>query len=388
MESACELTILMPCLNEAETIAICIKKAKQFLLTEGVQGEVLIADNGSTDGSQQIAENAGARVVPVAVRGYGAALREGIRQSRGAFIIMGDADDSYDFLNLKPFLNKLRAGYDLVMGNRFRGGIMDNAMPFLNRYVGNPVLSFIGRKFFKSPIGDFHCGLRGFSARRFQELELTSDGMEFASEMIAKATLKKYSIAEVPTQLHPDGRSRRPHLRPWRDGWRHLRLLLLLSPRWLFLYPGVGLALFGLMLLLFLMGGPRQVGGVNFGIHTMLFGGLFVVIGCQAITFAAFTKIMTGTHQQNKSSRIYWFTLERGLLIGLLFVLLGIAGASYSLWFWSQQSFGSLIPAETMREVIPSVVSIIFGAQLMFASFFGSILQLNLETVVVREHEV
>lgn len=230
----CEITILMPCLNEAETLAECIKKANHFLTSSKVKGEILVADNGSTDGSQAIAESHGARVISVPTKGYGAALKSGIDAARGQFVIMGDADDSYDFLNLMPFLAKLREGYDLVMGNRFKGGIREGAMPLLNRYLGNPVLSLIGRLFFKSKIGDFHCGLRGFKRDRFQQLGLQGDGMEFASEMVVKATLKKFKITEVPTQLFPDGRSRRPHLRPWRDGWRHLRLLLLFSPRWLF----------------------------------------------------------------------------------------------------------------------------------------------------------
>src|SRR3990167_1616671 len=288
MKEACELTILMPCLNEAETLAVCIQKTKQFLDQEQVKGEILIADNGSTDGSQDIAMTQGVRVVSVSERGYGAALKTGIEAAAGRYVIMGDADDSYNFLHLKPFLDKLREGYDLVMGNRFKGGIMQGAMPFKNRFLGNPALSFLGRLFFNSQLGDFHCGLCGFHRERLQKLELQGNGMEFASEMIVKATLKQLKIAEVPTQLFPDGRSRKPHLRPWRDGWRHLRLLLLFSPRWLFFYPGLVLMLLGMLLMSTLVAGPVNIGGINFDIHTMLFSSVFMIAGMQAVSFALF----------------------------------------------------------------------------------------------------
>lgn len=380
---SCELTILMPCLNEAETLADCIRKAKTFLERENLNGEVLIADNGSTDGSQKIAEDHGARVISVSTRGYGAALKSGINAAQGRFVIMGDADDSYDFLALKPFLTKLREGYDLVMGNRFQGGIVDGAMPFLNRYLGNPVLSSLGRVFFKSNIGDFHCGLRGFRRDSLQQLDLQGDGMEFASEMVVKATMHELKITEVPTQLYPDGRSRRPHLRPWRDGWRHLRLLLLFSPRWLFFYPGMVLILLGIALLAFLLTGPMTILGFNLDIHTMLFGGLFMIIGLQAVCFAVFVKYIADSQMKITSAnkkfrqRIKLFTLERGLLLGLLLILLGAVGAGYTVWYWQHLSFGELIPTNIMRILIPSVTSLILGMQLIFSSFFLAILGLH-----------
>lgn len=371
MES-CELTILMPSLNEAETLASCIRKAKQFLETEKINGEILIADNGSTDGSQDIAKSHGVRIISVPTRGYGAALKSGIKAALGRYIIMGDADDSYDFLNLKPFINELRDGYDLVMGNRFQGGIMDGAMPFLNRYIGNPVLSYFGRIFYKSTIGDFHCGLRGFRRDSFMRLDLRGDGMEFASEMVVKATLQKLRITEVPTQLFPDGRSRRPHLRPWRDGWRHLRLLLLFSPRWLFFYPGILLMSLGFLLLATLCTGPLMLGGVTFDIHTMLFGGMFMMVGMQAICFAIYANFITMIHQ------LKIFTLERGLIVGLGLILLGGAGSCYGFWYWQHHSYGVLIPTQMMRILIPAITSFILGMQLMFASFFMSVLNLHL----------
>lgn len=383
MES-CELTILMPCLNESETLAICIQKAKQFLQTEQIHGEILIADNGSTDGSQAIAEKLGARVISVSTRGYGAALKSGIQHACGRFIIMGDADDSYDFMNLNPFMTKLREGYDLVMGNRFKGGIVNGAMPTLNRYLGNPILSFIGRTFFKSNIGDFHCGLRGFHRDRFQQLELQGDGMEFASEMIVKATLKKFKMTEVPTQLFPDGRSRRPHLRPWRDGWRHLRLLLLFSPRWLFLYPGILLLLSGITLMSVLMTGPIEIGLVNLDIHTMLFGSLFMIVGMQAISFAFFAKRIADFHlKMNGSHSLFsrilkYISLENGIVIGLLLLMIGGTGSCYTFMVWLHHSFGPLIPTQVMRILIPSITCLILGIQLIFSSFFMSLLELHI----------
>lgn len=378
-----ELTILMPCLNEAETLATCIEKAKAFLLAEKIQGEILIADNGSTDGSQEIAERYGARVISVAARGYGAALKSGIQAATGRFIIMGDADDSYDFLNLMPFLVKLREGYDLVMGNRFTGGIQRGAMPFLNRYLGNPVLSFVGRLFFKSNIGDFHCGLRGFSRESFQRIELQGDGMEFASEMIVKATLKKLKITEVPTPLFLDGRSRRPHLRPWRDGWRHLKLLLLFSPRWLFFYPGLGLMTLGLFLMAMLFLGPVQIAGFNLDIHTMLFGSLFTIVGVQAVSFSIFAKFIADFHlkllpvRASFLSILKYFTLERGLFVGLGFLFLGLVGSGYTFSYWQHQAFGPLIPSQSMRVLIPSVTLFITGVQFVFTSFFLNLLELH-----------
>lgn len=382
MES-CELTILMPCLNEAETLAVCIQKAKQFLTTEKINGEILIADNGSTDGSQAIAAELGARVVAVATRGYGAALKSGIANARGEYVIMGDADDSYNFLNLLPFVTKLREGYDLVMGNRFKGGIIDGAMPFLNRYLGNPVLSWIGRVFYRSQIGDFHCGLRGFRRERLLQLELQGDGMEFASEMVVKATMKQLAITEVPTQLFPDGRSRRPHLRPWRDGWRHLRLLLLFCPRWLFFYPGAAFFIIGFMLMSRLILGPIEIGQVNLDIHSMLFSSLFMIIGLQAVCFGLFADYVAQKTMRLPASSLAItqlkkeFRLEYGLLLGVLLLIVGSGGALYTVSYWVQQAFGPLIPSEMMRILIPSVTSFILGMQLIFSSFFMSVLNLQ-----------
>ncbi|HUJ71047.1 MAG TPA: glycosyltransferase family 2 protein, partial [Verrucomicrobiae bacterium] len=286
-----ELSIVMPCLNEAETLATCIQKAQQWLAANHVEGEVVVADNGSTDGSREIAARLGAHVEPIATRGYGSALQGGIQAAKGRFIIMGDADDSYDFGNLQPFLDKLREGYELVMGNRFLGGIEPGAMPPLHRYLGNPVLTGIGRLFFRSPCRDFHCGLRGFNREAILKLDLRTTGMEFASEMVVKATLNKLKVTEVPTTLSPDGRSRPPHLRSWRDGWRHLRFLLLYSPRWLFLYPGFGVMLVGLLGGLWLLRGPLTVGNVGFDVQTLLYCAAAVIIGFQAVVFAVFTKI-------------------------------------------------------------------------------------------------
>src|SRR6266487_2781972 len=282
-ETSIEFSIVMPCLKEAETLATCIQKAKRSLEENNVEGEIIIADNGSTDGSQEIAEQHGARVIDVQARGYGSALMGGIAAARGKYIIMGDADDSYDFSTLEPFVEKLRAGYDLVMGNRFKGGVKAGAMPALHRYLGNPVLTAIGRVFFHSPCGDFHCGLRGFAKDAVLRLDLRTTGMEFASEMIVKATLHKLQITEVPTTLSPDGRSRPPHLRSWRDGWRHLRFLLLYSPRWLFFYPGALLMAAGIALCGWLLPGPRHVSSVTLDVHTLLYAAAAIVIGFQAV---------------------------------------------------------------------------------------------------------
>lgn len=369
---ACELTILMPCLNEAETLAVCIQKARQFLQDQNIKGEILIADNGSTDNSRAIAVANGARVIDVDMKGYGAALKGGIAQASGRYIIMGDADDSYDFLNLLPFITKLREGYELVMGNRFLGGIKEGAMPFMNRYLGNPVLTFIGRTFFSKEVGDFHCGLRGFHRERFLELDCQGNGMEFASEMVVKASLNQLKITEVPTHLFPDGRSRRPHLRPWRDGWRHLRLLLLFSPRWLFLIPGSILMMLGLMLMTVLFIGPVRIAGINFDIHTMLFSSVMMIVGLQAVSFAAFAQTIANT-----SMTIRWFTLERGLLVGLSILGLGVFGAGYSFSYWLHQAFGPLEPTQMMRLLIPATTSVVIGFQIIFSSFFMSLLGLH-----------
>jgi len=377
-----ELSILMPCLNEAETLATCIKKAQKALDDLNVDGEIVIADNGSTDGSPEIAASLGARVIHVAEKGYGSALLGGIKAARGKYIIMGDADDSYDFTNLGPFLEKLRAGYELVMGNRFKGGIAPRAMPPLHKYLGNPVLTGIGRIFFRSPCGDFHCGLRGFSKSAIQRLDLRTRGMEFASETVVKASLHGLRITEVPTTLSVDGRNRPPHLRSWRDGWRHLRFLLLYSPRWLFLYPGLLLMLVGAVASGWLLVGPRVVDGITFDIHTFLYAAMAIVIGYQTVLFAIFTKVFAITEgllpeDPRLKTLFNYIKLETGILAGALLLLAGIGLSVYALSFWSSTSFGPLDPSRTLRLVIPAVTLIALGLQTVLSSFFLSILGLE-----------
>jgi glycosyltransferase involved in cell wall biosynthesis len=378
----CEMTVLMPCLNEAETLAVCIRKALASLETLGVKGEVLIADNGSTDGSQEIATTLGARVVQVERKGYGNALMRGIAMARGKYVIMGDSDDSYDFTNLGPFLEKLRDNYDLVMGNRFMGGIKPGAMPPLHRYLGNPVLTGIGRVFFKSPAGDFHCGLRGFRRQAILDLDLRTTGMEFASEMVVKCTLHKLRIAEVPTALQPDGRTRAPHLRSWSDGWRHLRFLLLYSPRWLFLYPGLFLMGFGLVAGLILIQGPVVIAGIGFDAQTLLYTAAAIILGFQAVAFAVFTKVFAISEgllpeDPKLSVQKVKVNLERGLIVGAALILTGLVCSAYSVWTWKQVSFRVLNPAHTLRIIIPAVTALIIGVQIVFSSFFLSVLGLR-----------
>ncbi|HUZ72439.1 MAG TPA: glycosyltransferase family 2 protein [Stellaceae bacterium] len=382
MTDACELTILMPCLNEAETLARCIAKARAFLERSGVTGEVLIADNGSTDGSQMIAETSGARVVPVSQRGYGSALKAGIRAARGTFVIMGDSDDSYDFSALDGFVEKLRQGYQLVMGNRFRGGIKPGAMPPLHRYLGNPILTAVGRLFFRSPCGDFHCGLRGFRRDAILALDLQAAGMEFASEMVVKATVSKLRVTEVPTTLSPDGRSRPPHLRSWRDGWRHLRFLLLFSPRWLFLYPGFAIFVAGLAANIWLLPHARRVAGINFDIDSLLYAAVAVVVGFQSMQFWVFAKIYG--MREGIVPPDPWFrrmiagaTLEAGLIVGGLMLLVGLGLGVYALGTWNAAGFGALQPSETMRLVIPSALLILLAFQTIYGVFFISLLEIR-----------
>lgn len=381
-EPACELTILMPCLNEAETLQVCIEKANGFLSRSGVVGEVLIADNGSTDGSQEIARRHGARVVDVPIRGYGAALNHGIRAARGRYVIMGDSDDSYDFTALDPFVAALREGNDLVMGNRFKGGIKPGAMPKLHRYLGNPVLTFIGRLFFRSPSGDFHCGLRGFRRDAILGLALQAPGMEFASEMVVKATIAKLRIAEVPTTLSPDGRSRPPHLRSWRDGWRHLRFMLLFSPRWLFLYPGFALFLSGLLVMAWLEPGTRVVLGASFDIHTLVFAAFATIVGFQTVFFWVFAKVL-GTRElivprDPQFERVLaWFGLEPALIAGGLAVAAGLVLSVIAVGGWFSTRFGALSPEHTMRLVVPAVTLLTLGIQTIYSAFFLSFLSIK-----------
>ncbi|MFZ4799060.1 MAG: DPM/DPG synthase family glycosyltransferase [Bacteroidia bacterium] len=373
----------MPCLNEAETLAICITKANKWLKNNDVKGEVVIGDNGSTDGSQKIATDLGARVINVPTKGYGSALMGAIEASYGKYVIMGDSDDSYDFGNLTLFVQELRNGYDLVMGNRFRGGVAKGAMPFLHRYLGNPVLSFIGRLFFGSKAKDFHCGLRGFRQDIVSVLNLRTTGMEFASEMVVKATIFNLKITEVPTTLSPDGRSRPPHLRTWRDGWRHLRFLLIYSPRWLFLIPGVFLMLFGFILSVLIIQKPFNIiGNIQLDTNTLLYAGAFMIVGFQAFIFGIFTRAyaeQVGFLPQN-DKLIRWLeiiSLEKGLIIGLIIFFAGIFGTFYSLTLWNEVHFGQLVYPSILRIVIPSVVAIILGLQTILSSFFISVLFVN-----------
>lgn len=377
-----EVSILMPCLNEAETLAICITKAMTFLKKENIHGEVVIADNGSTDGSIDIALQHGARVIHIEEKGYGNALIGGINASNGTYIIMGDADDSYDFSNLMPYIDKLREGYDLVMGNRFKGGIKKGAMPFLHKYLGNPVLSFLGRLFFKVNIGDFHCGLRGFSKEAFYKMSLKTTGMEFASEMIVKASLKNLKIAEVPTILSPDGRSRPPHLNTWRDGWRHLRFLILYSPNWLFLVPGTILMLLGLVFSLILINGSFSVNQINFDIHTLLYSASFILIGFQFLLFYGLTKVYTVENELLPKSKKYdrlfkLINLEKGLIAGSLLIILGATLSIMAVKDWQSLRFGDIVSKSVLRTIIPAVTSIILGTQVILFSLFFSILGLK-----------
>jgi len=377
--AAVQVSIVMPCLNEAETVARCIQKALRAAEKLGLSAEVIVADNGSTDGSAVIARELGARVVEVARKGYGSALIGGIEAAEGEFVVMGDADDSYDFGEIGPFIERLRAGDDLVVGNRFAGGIEPGAMPWLHRRFGNPVLTNISRTFFHTPIRDMHCGLRAFRKAAFERMQLRATGMEFASEMVIKASLKGMRISEVPVVLHPDGRSRPPHLRTWRDGWRHLRFMLLFSPRWLFLYPGSALFAAGVILSAALLPGPLRVGGVRLDIHTLLIAGFFCLLGYQLVLFAVFTKIFAvreGFHPQHPALDwlLHRITLEVGLLAGGLMTVVGVIALVAAVISWQAVGFGNLDPSLTMREVIPAVVLLALGTQTVFASFFISIL--------------
>jgi len=375
-----ELSIVMPCLNEAETLAICIQKAKDFLKEHQIFGEVLIADNGSTDNSQNIAESHGARVVAVAEKGYGNALKGGIKAANGKYVIMGDSDDSYDFYNLYPFIEKLRAGHDLVMGNRFQGGIQRGAMPFLHRYVGNPVLSFIGRLFFNIPIGDFHCGLRGFKKEAYERMQLHTTGMEFASEMVVKASLKGMKIAEVPTILSPDGRTRPPHLNTWRDGWRHLRFLMVYCPKWLYLFPGLGMIALGIFLSSLLVFAKPNIGVINFDIQTLLYTSLLTIIGFQFLAFYFLSIVYANARgilppREKIASILNYFNLEKGLLMGGGLLCLGVLLFILAVFNWQQVDFGQLNPTEAFRVTIPSVTLLVLGIQMMMYSFFWHILK-------------
>ncbi len=371
---AIELSIVMPCLDEAETLGVCIDKAKSFLWRTGIAGEVVIADNGSTDGSQAIARAREARVVDVESRGYGAALIAGIRAARGRFVIMGDSDNSYDFANLDLFVDKLRAGYDVVMGNRFRGGIAASAMPKLHRYLGNPVLSFVGRLFFRSPIGDFHCGLRGFSREAILALNLDAPGMEFASEMVVKATLAELKIAEVPTTLQQDGRSRPPHLRSWRDGWRHLKLLLEFAPHWLFLYPGGTLASMGALIAAALIAGPLDLGPITLDAATLLLAVAAILVGTQLVLFFAVAKTAAvAAGRMPATPRFEQFetllTVDCFCLVGAAFFAVGFVIAAVSALHWMITGFGDLDPGINVRLAALATLGMALGVQSATAGF-------------------
>lgn len=377
-----ELSVVLPCLNEAETVATCVRKARRFLAEHGVDGEVVVADNGSTDGSQAIAEAAGARVVVTPARGYGNALTGGISAAQGRYIIMADADDSYDLSDLMPFLEQLRAGSDLVIGNRFAGGIERGAMPALHRYLGNPVLSFVGRLFFSSAVGDFHCGLRGFRRDSALRLGLQAEGMEFASEQVVFATLAGQRITEVPTTLSPAGRSGPPHLRSWRDGWRHLRFLLLFCPRWLFAFPGLALLTVGLIINAAVLPGPLRLGDVTFDLNTLVGADAMMIIGVQSMMFAVFTVVYTSA--QGIRSEPSWlvalrrvWTLERGLAVAALLGLGGIAGVVFAFFRWKSAAFGPLPVNSVLRIVLPSATALAISCQLGLGVFFLGILQIR-----------
>ena len=379
-----ELTILMPCLDEALTLPGCLQEAQEVIEKLGVTGEILIADNGSTDGSQAIAAAAGARVVAVEQRGYGHALNTGINAAKGRFVIMADADGSYDFRESGPMLDALREGADIVMGNRFAGGIQPGAMPWKNRYIGNPALSFLGRLFFKIPTRDFHCGLRGGSKQALTGLDLRTGGMEFASEMVIKACLSGLKMVETPVSLRPDGRDRAPHLRPWRDGWRHLRFMLLFSPRWLFMLPGLGLLLSGLIGFAMLLKGPLTVGPVTLDVHTLLYAAAAILCGFQAVAFAVISKVFVheaGLSPQPKGgpySPYAGFTLERGIVGAVALAALGMGLSIESVLIWQDNAFEDLSPTRILRWVIPAVTCLILSLQLMLAGFFVDMIRLRL----------
>ena len=377
-----ELTVVLPCLNEAETLATCVDKALAAMRENGIRGEVLIADNGSTDGSQQIAVAHGARLVAVPLRGYGAALDAGVQAARGTYVLMTDADDSYNFAHIPRFVAELRKGADLVMGNRFAGGIGPGAMPFLHRYLGNPVLSWMGRSLFRTPVNDFHCGIRAFSRSAYDRLDLRTTGMEYASEMVVKASLLHQRIVEVPTTLQKDGRTRPPHLKTWRDGWRHFRFLLMYSPRWLFLFPGLALMVGGFALMAWLLPAERPLGHLNLGVDTLAYAAAAVLLGFQLVFFGVAAKVFATTEGLLPPDESFdrWFqyvTLEAGLIAGVGLLLIGLGIAVSSVMGWAHTGYGPLPPVAMMRRTLPAMLCLMLGAEICFGSFFLSLLGLR-----------
>ena len=375
-----ELSIVLPCLNEEKTLHVCLTKASDSISKLNLEGEIIVADNGSTDSSLKIAEQFGAKIVNVAVKGYGAALIEGIKSAKGKYIIMGDSDDSYALDQLEEFISKLREGNDLVMGNRFKGGIEKGAMPWLHKYVGNPLLSFIGRLFFKVPIHDFHCGLRGFKRDAILKLNLISTGMEFASEMIVKAALSNLKITEVPTKLKPDGRDRAPHLRTWRDGWRHLIFLLASSPRWLFLYPGIFLFTLGTLGMILTSSGEVHIFNLNLNLNSFLVFTSLVLAGAQTILMGLIARVFASEHGFLPVSKEFsffekYFTLERGITLGLFLIF------SSGIWFvklisdWTGTKFNNFDLYTSVRISATLLLALVLGFQILFASFFASLMK-------------
>jgi glycosyltransferase involved in cell wall biosynthesis len=382
---ATDVSVVIPCLNEANSIGICVEKAMRAFQAGGLRGEVVVADNGSTDGSVEIAEKAGARVVRVLHRGYGSALQFGIEASRGTFIIMGDADDSYDFGEVPRFVERWRAGYEVVMGNRFKGEIKPGAMPWHHKYIGNPVLSWVLNLFFHAGIGDSHCGIRGFTRAVYDRMDLRSTGMEFASEFVIKASQLRAKVAEIPITLWPDKRGRPPHLRSFRDGWRHLRFMLLYAPNWLFLLPGTSLVVAGLFLVLWLYPGPRVVTrGITLDVHTMIFGVIFTLLGVQILSIGAFAKVFSYAERFDRGNvslkrALTHVTLESGLMIGGVLFAIGFGGCAWVVWKWVASGFG---PLEAVRQVLFWSMWLFVGVQVIFASFFLSMLGISRGTYI------
>jgi glycosyltransferase involved in cell wall biosynthesis len=377
-----EVSIIIPCLNEARSLPYCLEKAATFLRENSIDGEIIVADNGSQDESVTIATQYHATVIVEKEKGYGSVIMAGMKVSTGRYIIIGDADDSYDFSAIMPFIVLLRQGHDLVVGNRFRGGIQKKAMPLLHRYIGNPILSFTGRLFFNISLGDFHCGIRALTRDCVNRLELKTTGMEFASEMIVKAALLKMKITETPVVLYPDKRNRPSHLRTWRDGWRHLRFLLLYSPRWLFLIPGLVLLLVGLISSAFLIAGPIMLMGKRLDIHTLMYASGFVLMGFQLISFYVFTRVYTVTHGLLPGNKpigrlLSVYNLERGILTGMLLMGCGVYLNIKSFLYWQATGFGDINPVKVLRWVIPSVTLVLLGLQLIMSCFYLSILTIR-----------